>query len=274
MRMRGSSPPPVPQPQPLTWTSVQLASTCATTFKFARALIFNLEVYAMTNLQEMLLTKPEWNDDWHMTAWERSTLIQLLVNLKPDVSLEIGTFRCGSLRPISHYSRKVYTFDIDANQHRIASLFPSVEFITGNSADTLPPIIQGMNDSDNEINFILVDGSHETDGVCADIAACLQYRPKRSPTAILMHDSSNPKVRRGIEIAPWNDCPFVHELDLDLCPGALYDRSDIKGEIWGGLAAALLLPAARSGPITRRATFQYTREAMLKSSTYSDEAKW
>ncbi|WP_446721011.1 class I SAM-dependent methyltransferase [Methylobacterium sp. 092160098-2] len=222
----------------------------------------------------MLLPNPHWNEEWHMTQWERSTLIQLLQNLKPDVSLEIGTFRCGSLRPISHYSRRVYTFDVDPNQHRIASLFPTVKFITGNSADTLPPIIASMNESEEEVNFILVDGSHEVDGVCADISACLKYRPKRKPTVIVMHDSSNPKVRRGIEISPWDDCPFVHELDLDLCPGALYDRSDIPGEIWGGLAAALLLPTARSGPITRRASFQYTREAMLRSSSYPDEARW
>ncbi len=216
-----------------------------------------------------LLVGAKWNEKWHMTASERSVLIRILERVKPDVSIEIGTFLCGSLRPIAHYSRRVITFDIDANQHRVSSAFPSVEFVTGDSSLTLPPVIQRINASEEEeVNFILVDGSHEVDGVRADIAACLAYRPKRNPTIILMHDSSNPKVREGIATAPWDACDYVHELDFDLCPGALYDRSDISGEIWGGLAAALMLSVPRTCPLVRQALFEPSRRAMLAQSSY------
>ncbi len=225
----------------------------------------------MPALLDQFLVGPKWSDDWHMTASERSVLIRVLEQSRPDVSIEIGTFRCGSLRPIAHYSRRVITFDIDANQHRVATAFPSVDFVTGDSSLTLPPVIEALNASEHEeLDFILIDGSHEADGVRADIAACLAYRPKRSPTVILMHDSSNPDVREGISSAPWDTCPYVHELDLDLCPGALYERADISGEIWGGLAGALLLPEPRAGALARQAFFAASRQAMLVQSSYPE----
>lgn len=226
----------------------------------------------MPALIDSLLVGPQWNENWHMTAPERSLLIRVLEQVKPDISLEIGTFQCGSLRPIAHYSRRAYTFDIDANQHRVASVFPTVEFVTGDSGATVPPVIEAVNASDEEINFILIDGSHETEGVRQDICACLKYRPKRSSTVILMHDSSNPEVREGIVTAPWSECPYVHELDLDACPGFLYDRADIEGEIWGGLALALLLPSKRQGDVRRQSLFEYSRQAMLAKSVYAKDA--
>lgn len=223
----------------------------------------------MPLLIDQFLVGSKWNEGWHMTPSERSVLIRVLEMSKPDVSIEIGTFLGGSLRPIAHYSKRAITFDIDVNQHRNAGAFPSVDFKTGDSAQLLPPVIEGLNKSDDEeLNFILIDGSHEVEGVRADIAACLAYRPKRKPTIILMHDSSNPKVRAGIESAPWSECPFVHELDLDLCPGSLYDRADISGEIWGGLACALLLPVPRAGTLIHQAGFQHSRLALLKMSSY------
>ncbi|WP_461658096.1 class I SAM-dependent methyltransferase [Methylorubrum aminovorans] len=227
----------------------------------------------MSTLLDDVLVGPNWNENWHMTSAERSVLIRVLERVRPDLSIEIGTFRCGSLRPIAHYSRRVITFDIDANQHRVASAFPTVEFITGDSGILLPQTIDRLNSSDTEdLNFILIDGSHETDGVVNDITACLQYRPKRNPTIILMHDSSNPNVRRGIENAPWDTCPYVHELDYDYCYGALYNRHDVHGQIWGGLAAAIMLPVERNGELKPRANFEYTRLAMLSKSIYNEGA--
>jgi hypothetical protein len=225
----------------------------------------------VSNVLDDLLFDLTPGQDWHMQRSERSALIHILTAIKPDVSIEIGTFRCGSLGPISRSSRNAYTFDIDANQHRAKSQFPNVEFVTGDSAVTLPPVINKLNQSDRELEFILVDGSHEEDGVAADLAECLKYRPKKSPTVIVMHDSCNPAVRRGIGKAPWRDCPYVHQIDLDYIPGMLYDRHDIMGEIWGGLAVAVMLPEPRKGDVDLQSTFEPSRRVLMQHSVYGAE---
>lgn len=204
------------------------------------------------------------NKNWHMTFAERAGLLYVLQRAKPELSIEIGTFLGGSLRPISSYSNRVITFDIDANQHRDTSLFTNVTYVTGDSGETLPREIENIRVSEAELNFILIDGSHETDGVLADINSCLRYEPKNKPTYILMHDSSNPKVRDGIMNASWASNPHVHGIDIDFVPGLLYDRSDIKDQIWGGLALAVLLPQRRSGNIDVTASFEYSRRKLLR----------
>lgn len=222
----------------------------------------------MPNVLEDILFDVAPGQDWHMQPSERAALLYILQRTQPDVSIEIGTFRCGSLGPISRASRNVYTFDIDANQHRVRSEFPNVEFVTGDSAVTLPPVIDDLNRSERELQFILVDGSHEEAGVVSDLTQCLRYQPKSSPTIIVMHDSSNPVVRRGIGKAPWHDCKHAHLVDVDFVPGMLYDRADIKGEIWGGLAVAVLLPEPREGPLIVQSSFEPSRAVLMQHSIY------
>jgi len=203
----------------------------------------------------------QFDTDWHMQGGERATMLYLLNAVRPQVSVEIGTFRCGSLRPIAHLSKRVYTFDIDPNQHRAKTDFPNVEFVTGDTAVTLQPVIEMLSSGEDSLDFILIDGSHETEGVRIDIEACLRYHPRKSPCIIVMHDSSNPVVRQGIMAADWNGCPYVHGLDLDFVPGALYGRADIRNQIWGGLAVAVLLPEPRSGALEIQANFSHSLHA-------------
>lgn len=206
-----------------------------------------------------------FDQDWHMQPCERVALIHLLQLLNPDLSIEIGTFRGGSLRPISHYSQKVITFDVDPNQHRLAPLFANTKFITGDTASTLPGVIENLNnDSSAELSFVLVDGSHETGGVKSDIDNCLRYIPKTKPCFILMHDSSNPVVRKGIQEGDWQSSPYLYALDLDYVPGQLYSREDIRNQVWGGLGLALMLPEKRSGNIEIQSHFAYSLEAFDK----------
>lgn len=221
----------------------------------------------MVDPLETLLIDPTINDNWHMQMSERVALMYVLDKIKPDISIEIGTFLCGSLRPIAATSRQVYTFDID---DRSRPNFSNVTFITGDSANTLPHVIDKINNSDREINFILVDGGHSEAVVRSDLASCLRYRPKSRPTVLLMHDSSNPAVRKGIIEAPWADNPYAHCLNLDFVPGLLFDREDIKGQIWGGLAAAVMLPEKRSVNFSMQASFQYSLSVLFDKSVYSD----
>lgn len=211
----------------------------------------------------------EFDRDWHMLPGERAALIYVLQRFQPKFALEIGTFRAGSLRPISAVSQHVFTFDIDPNQHRIASQFPNVTFVTGDTGATLSPVIDRLNQNNEELNFILIDGSHEEMGVYQDVVNCLRYIPKRGPCAILMHDSSNPAVRRGLARVSWSDYPHVHSVDLDFVHGALYDRSDISGQIWGGLGLAILRPDRRFSPLRINALFSYSLTAMISKSVYA-----
>lgn len=197
---------------------------------------------------------------------ERAALMYILSRTTPDVSIEIGTFLGGSLRSIAASSLNVYTFDLD---DRTLPGMPNVSFIAGNSATTLPPIIEEINASDREINFILIDGDHSELGVKNDIANCMQYRPKKRPTIILMHDSANPAVRKGIVEAPWASNPHLHSIDLDFIPGMLYDREDIRGQIWGGLAAAVMLPEKRPGGVAMHTSFAHSLSVLMEKSIYA-----
>ncbi|MEB3260880.1 MAG: class I SAM-dependent methyltransferase [Cyanobacteriota bacterium] len=216
----------------------------------------------MTGILSRHLFQSDSEYDWHMQPCERVALLYLLNLLQPSLSIEIGTFKAGSLRPISRYSQRVITFDIDPNQHRLAPLFPNTEFITGDTAITLPDIIRRINaDPDAELSFVLVDGSHETLGVKSDIENCLQYVPKSKPCFILMHDSSNPAVRAGIQSSDWAASPYLHAINVDYVPGQLYSRPDIKNQIWGGLGLALMLPERRTGEVEVEAHYNYSIEA-------------
>lgn len=206
-----------------------------------------------------------WDTDWHMQGGERATLLHLLSTLRPRVSIEIGTFRAGSLRPIAHYSGKTYTFDIDPGQHRIAPTFPTVEFVTGDTAVTLPPVIDGIMRRNEDLGFVLIDGSHEAVGVRHDIDTCLRFVPRSGPCVIAMHDSANPAVRAGILAAGWQDCLHAHALDVDFVPGFLHARKDIRNQFWGGVAVGLLLPERRTGPLDLRSTFSHTLDAAQRA---------
>jgi len=208
-----------------------------------------------------------WDTEWHMHGGERAALLYLLNLLRPQVSIEIGTFRGGSLRPISHYSKKTYTFDIDPAQHRIAPLFPNTEFITGDTALTLAPVIDTISRSIAELNFVLVDGSHDTPSVRQDINICLKYVPRSTPCVILMHDTANPNVREGILTADWDLCAYAHALDIDFIPGILHPRKDIRNQFWGGIGVGLLLPKRRIGPLDTRTIFTHTLDAAQQAVT-------
>lgn len=216
---------------------------------------------------ESALFDEDQSNNWHMVFSERAALLHVLTRAQPDISLEIGTYLGGSLRPTAAASRHVYSFDIDDRSFPGLS---NVTFVRGDAAETAPPLIEKIQSNDDEeINFILIDGNHAEDAVRTDIANCLKYQPKTRPTFILMHDSSNPACRQGIINAPWDDNPHVHALDLDFVTGMLYSREDIKGEIWGGLALGILLPEKRQGDVFRKSNFEYSRLALMEKSVYA-----
>jgi glycosyltransferase involved in cell wall biosynthesis len=189
-------------------------------------------------------------ENWQMNHSERIALTGLLLRHKPHCSIEIGTYKAGSLSLISQVSNIVYSLDIDPDIPKKFGQFKNVTFLTGSSTTSLPLLLKALDYEHVPVDFILIDGDHSAEGVKRDLNSVLAYIPKK-PLFIMMHDSFNPECRKGMLEANWNSSRYVQWVDLDFVPGRITENSIAsQGEMWGGLALAYLTPAIRSGPLT------------------------
>jgi len=185
-----------------------------------------------------------------MSDAERCTIIMLLDKLRPECAIEVGTAGGGSLSMIARYAKKAYSLDIDPTcRERFHSRFPNVEFIVGDSKETLPRLLRTLEASNEKLAFVLIDGLHTSEGVKADIENLLAYKPT-CPLYVALHDSFNPECRSGMAAADWASSPFVHHVELDFV-GGQFNRIETNGtrEMWCGLALALMLPEPRQGEL-------------------------
>src|SRR5579862_1232256 len=128
--------------------------------------------------EEVQLRMSAVHDEWQMTDAERSTLKSMLESLKPEVAIEVGVYRAGSLALLSANCGKVYALDIDPYcAATYASRFPNVEFITAPSTEGLPKIIDRIQATREPLSFVLIDADHSEEGVRRDIDSLLKYRP-------------------------------------------------------------------------------------------------
>ena len=185
-------------------------------------------------------------DHWQMNDSERLAMTAILARHKPRCSVEVGTYKGGSLSLISQFSEWVFSIDIDPTIPEQFKNFGNVSFLTGQSAVVLPLLMEEMNRVGDPIDFILIDGDHTAEGVQRDIECVLHYRP-RKPMFVVLHDSFNPTCRKGILAVDWGLSPYVHWVDVDFVPGRIVEHGGGgDGEAWGGLAVAYVLPAQRS----------------------------
>ncbi|MEA2083393.1 MAG: class I SAM-dependent methyltransferase [Thermodesulfobacteriota bacterium] len=189
---------------------------------------------------------------WQMTRWEKYAFLMLLERSRPEVALEIGTYKGGSLQALARKVQKVYTIDINEDSKRnLGNIFPNVHFYTGESKTLIPEVLKNIEHKNEELGFVLIDGDHSTEGVRNDINAVLKYIPKR-PLYIVFHDSFFPLCRVGILEADWQECKHVHYLEVDFIPGVFhfkaFDTAKPKS-MYGGLALALMLPEKRKEPL-------------------------
>ena len=90
---------------------------------------------------------------------------------------------------------------------RVCIPVSNVEFVTGPSAQTLPALIERLQESGEPVEFVLIDADHTAAGVRGDVESVLRYRPTKRPLYVVMHDSFNPECRRGMKEAPWETNP-------------------------------------------------------------------
>jgi hypothetical protein len=212
---------------------------------------------------------------WDMSSTERLTLIAILDRLRPALSLEIGTYKGGSLQVLSHFSDRVISVDVRPEVPiELAGQFANVTFRTGDSHTVLPSVVLELNERDETPGLILIDGAHDTEGVRSDIEAVLRLTI-RNDVIIVMHDSFNPDCRRGMRETKWSE--HVHEVNLDFVTGNISPEGgnpEWAGMMWGGFACALLKPERRPQALEIREPFRATFDAVFKISAHSPKAWW
>lgn len=210
--------------------------------------------------------------EWQMTRAERYAFASIIETARPDVAIEVGTYKGGSLQVLSMAARKVYSLDISVcPKESLESRFENVEFLTGDSRKLLPALLTQITKSGERLGFVLIDGDHSTDAVRADINAVLRYRPI-APLFVVFHDSFHPPSRRGILSAEWAACPFVHFVEVDFVQGVFHKTAKYTAEalsMYGGLCVAVMLPEPRKGDITILQSQRALYEAVYAKSRYA-----
>tara|TARA_B100001093_G_scaffold13516_1_gene12487 strand:- start:4199 stop:4981 length:783 start_codon:yes stop_codon:yes gene_type:complete len=170
---------------------------------------------------------------WQMSRAEKYCLIEILSKIKPDVSLEIGTYMGGSLQVLSKFSKNVYTIDISKEPERyLKKKFNNVEFIIGKSYKSIASTINKILKNGRKLEFILIDGDHSKEAVRLDLIEILKFDFK-NPLTIIMHDSFNPNCRRGIKSVDFKKFGNVSYVELDYITGSFSPNLNYK-EMWGG----------------------------------------
>ncbi len=220
---------------------------------------------------------PQFDSHWQMTNCERVALIAIAEQLKPELSLEIGTYLGGSLQVLSRFSQQVISVDIDSTiPEKLAGKFSNVSFQSGDSATCLSEVVDGLNLDSKHVDFVLIDGDHSEAGVRRDIESVLRLVPQRR-MVIILHDSFNPDCRAGMRNAKWNRCPYVQSVEIDFIPGVYhqvaFDMAPAR-TMWGGFACAVLEPIPRKGDLIVSEAQRGLFDAVFEQSAHKAPIHW
>jgi hypothetical protein len=175
---------------------------------------------------------------WQMTFGERAALEGVLAQVKPELSIEIGTAEGGSLRRIAQGSGHVHSFDLVEPAPEIASL-ENVTLHTGDSHLLLKELLAQLAAEGKNVDFVLVDGDHTADGAEEDLRDLLAS-PAVGHTVIVMHDTLNDDVREGFARIDFDAVDKVVHSDLDFLVGHLSRGGDFAHQLWGGMGLVLV----------------------------------
>ena len=175
---------------------------------------------------------------WQMSYGERAALEGLLSQIKPRLAIEIGTAEGGSLERIAAHSEDVHSFDLVEPEPEARAL-GNVTFHTGDSHALLPQLLEQLAEEGRNVDFALVDGDHSADGVRRDMQDVLDS-PAVAHAAIVMHDTMNPEVRRGLEALEYRAWPKVAYVELDFVAGYMFRDPQLRHELWGGLGLVVV----------------------------------
>lgn len=180
------------------------------------------------------------DDTWQMSWGERAAVEGVLSQLRPALAVEIGSMEGASLRRIAQHAGEVHSFDL---RPPTLEQPDNVRVHTGNSHELLPRVLAELEHQDRDVEFALVDGDHSADGVRQDIEDLLNSRAL-ARAVILIHDTANEEVRRGVDAVRFSAWPKVAHVELDWIPGRLFAEAGLRNELWYGLGL-VLVDAAR-----------------------------
>lgn len=209
---------------------------------------------------------------WQMTRCEKYAFHNLLEHIEPEVAIEIGSYKGGSLQVISEFSDKVYSIDItDKHRHEYRDSFTNVSCHTGDSRKLIPEVLATIEEKGESLEFVLIDGDHTEEGVKNDINEVLKYKPKKR-LYVLFHDTFIPMARKGILGADWEKNPNVHYVEIDFVPGVFHEKmkgSNRKNVIAGGLCLAIIEPHPRDFELQIHQSQKKLFELMYRKSIYA-----
>ena len=212
---------------------------------------------------------------WEMVNAEKIALLNLLSDIKPIVSIEIGSREGGSLQLISQLSEVVYSLDIDPSVKNLKKKFSNVNFIIGDSKDTLPALLNDLQNKNQHPDFILIDGDHSAEGVKIDIENILQQKITK-PLVILMHDSFNPVCRKGMLDVDYTINNHVKKVEIDFVQGIFSPSATTKGEMWGGFGLIHLHPDTNNHnpEIEQSNAYSYCNTYLLSKHYHSSQSSF
>jgi hypothetical protein len=170
-----------------------------------------------------------------MAYGEQAALLGVLTSLKPTLSLELGTYRGGSLTHIAAHSEEVHSFDLASHT---AYATPNVTYHIGDTRTTVPRVLGELASRQRNVDFVLVDADHSRRGVEADMRN-LFHSPAVTQTVILLHDCANEAVREGARRAIQQASGIAYA-DLSFVRPNV--RSPLVAEAWGGLGIVVVDP--------------------------------
>ena len=178
-----------------------------------------------------------------MSGGERAALRGVLAELRPALALEIGTAEGATLGLIAAYAGEVHSFDLFEPVLPAGDL-SHVTLHTGDSHELLPRVLAELAGAGRNVDFALVDGDHTPEGVRRDLEDLLAS-PAVTTTTILIHDTSNPTVRSGVDAVDWEGCAKVAHVQLDWISGYIFAEPHFRHELWGGLGCVIVDGLAR-----------------------------
>jgi hypothetical protein len=175
-----------------------------------------------------------------MTFGERAAFEGIVSSVRPRLAVEVGRAEGGSLAVLAAHSAEVHSIDVKAPPTSAAA---NVRIHTGDSRRVLPALLAEIEAEGGNVDLALVDGDHSAAGVRADLENLLASAAV-DQTLIVLHDTLNDAVRRGLRQASAERTDGVVYVNYDLVPGFVAGPGKFSGERWGGLG---LVVVDRSG---------------------------
>ncbi|HEX3875258.1 MAG TPA: class I SAM-dependent methyltransferase [Solirubrobacteraceae bacterium] len=170
---------------------------------------------------------------WQMSWGERAALDGILSQLRPGLAIEIGGADGRATQQIARYAGEVHAFDL-APPPAATVQAENVTFHPGDPHTTLPAMLAGLAADGGNVDFALVDADQSPSTVRRTVEELLDSAALRR-TLILIHGSTNDRVRVELDAIHFAAWPKVGLVELDLVAGYLVREERIRHELWGGL---------------------------------------